>query len=348
MNLLFALFLSLQFAPSSPDLPNRQPDLAALGRQVALVYGAGDAIYVRMSLDAGRSFGDPVLVPSHGKLALGARRGPRVALTSGAILVAAVTGEKGRGADGDLYVWRSSDGGRTWSEGQRINDVPGSAREGLHGMAAAANGLVFVTWLDLRVKGTRLYGAVSLDGGLSWSPNVQVYESPSGSICQCCHPTVAVDDSGQIAVLFRNLVDGARDMYLIRSHDFGETFGPAAKLGSGTWLLNACPMDGGDLKLGRHGTAVAVWRREMELYTLREGGEEEFLGNGRNAVVALAKAGPVFVWSAGKGLKIRKPESREAETLAEPASDATLVSLPDGGVLGAWEHEGSIVVSRLN
>ena len=35
-----------------------------------------------------------------------------------------------------------------------VNDVPDSAREGLHAMAADANGNLFAAWLDLRSKGT--------------------------------------------------------------------------------------------------------------------------------------------------------------------------------------------------
>jgi hypothetical protein len=60
-------------------------------------------------------------------------------------------------------------------------------------MATGGNGLIFTTWLDLRAQGTRLYGSTSTDGGATWSPNALVYESPSGSVCECCHPSAAVD-----------------------------------------------------------------------------------------------------------------------------------------------------------
>lgn len=51
---------------------------------------------------------------------------------------------------------------------------------------------------------------------------------------------------GEIAVMFRNAIEGARDLYLTRSHDGGRMFEPAARLGSGTRKLEACPMDAGD------------------------------------------------------------------------------------------------------
>ncbi len=45
-------------------------------------------------------------------------------MAPGAIVISAVVGEKGRGADGDLIAWRSVDGGKTWSVGKAINGVP--------------------------------------------------------------------------------------------------------------------------------------------------------------------------------------------------------------------------------
>jgi hypothetical protein len=50
----------------------------------------------------------------------------------------------------ELLSFHSTDGGRTWSGAHTINEVAGSAREGLHDLTAAPGGRVFVTWLDLR------------------------------------------------------------------------------------------------------------------------------------------------------------------------------------------------------
>src|SRR5260370_1332262 len=133
-----------------------------------------------------------------------------------------------------------------------INDAPAAAREGLHSMVAGG-GLLFATWLDDRAQGKRLYGATSKDAGLTWSKNVEVYESPSGTICQCCHPTALIDGNGVIHVMWRNALDGNRDMYVAHSKDGGVSFGRARKLGEGSWELNACPMDGGGLAIDAQG-----------------------------------------------------------------------------------------------
>ncbi len=211
------LGFSVLLAAATVVFPGAQPQLAAVGNRLYLVFGHGTVINVAQSSNGGETFGRPsqLLVP--GKMSLGMRRGPRIAATNGAVLVAAVAGEKGGGADGDVLLFRSTDHGRTWTTPVAINDVPGSAREGLHAMAASPSGLVVVVWLDLREKGTRIYAALSRDHGATWMPDTLVYASPSGTICECCHPSVAIGADGRVAIMFRNNLAGQRDMYLAES-----------------------------------------------------------------------------------------------------------------------------------
>ena len=65
-----------------------------------------------------------------------------------------------------------------------------------------AKGALFAAWLDKRGKGTQLYGARSTDGGATWSKNIPIYKSPEGTICECCHPSIAIDAAGQILAKF--------------------------------------------------------------------------------------------------------------------------------------------------
>lgn len=346
--LVFALLLTAQIAPQSADLPNRQPQLATDGTRLVLTYGVGDSVFFADSRDAGKSWSKPAIVSSQGKLSLGMRRGPRIAMAPGAIVISAVVGEKGRGADGDLIAWRSVDGGKTWSVGKAINGVPAAAREGLHTMASGGKGMLFASWLDLRGKGTRLYGSTSNDGGATWSPNTLVYESPSGSVCECCHPTAAVDGQGRILVMFRNWLDGNRDMYLVRSDDRGKTFGPAARLGSGTWKLNACPMDGGGLQVGADGKPLAIWRREGEVFLSAGPNLEQRIGVGRHPILATTPRGPALAWTEGKQLKVVAPGQKDALTVESDAAYPSMVTLSSGAVVLAWEQAGAIAVKRLD
>lgn len=346
-SLLFAAaLLGAEWTQPSGGQPNRQPQLAAAGKQIAMTYGAGDAIYFTGSNDAGKTWGKPVLVSEQGKVSLGMRRGPRIAITKEAIVIAAVAGAKGRGADGDVMAWRSLDQGVTWSAGKRINDVTSSAREGLHSMAAGGKNMLFATWLDLRDQGTKLYGSASFDGGLTWSANHLVYRSPSGSICECCHPTAVVDSEGGIGVMFRNSLEGNRDMYLVRSSDGGVRFGAAVKLGAGSWKLNACPMDGGSLVLGPNNSSVSVWRREGNLY-LSKGSDESLLGAGKQPVVTQTAKGIFVAWTEGKLIRWKMAGEEQVKTLAEEGTFLSMVPLPDGGVLLAGERDGTVFVKQL-
>ena len=337
--------LLLVSAPVTAEFPGVQPHLAAAGQRVGLVFGQGQTIGYAGSRDSGRTFSAPGTLKSQGHLALGMHRGPRVALANGAVVVTAILGD-GR-EDGDLFAWRSTDEGRTWSKPVRLNRVPAAAREGLHGIAAAGD-LVAVAWLDRSTSGTRVFGAVSADGGATWSEDRLVYQSPSGTVCECCHPSVAVSAKGMVAVMFRNAIDGARDLHVTVSADGGRTFGPAVKLGDGTWKLSACPMDGGAVAIDSRGDVVTVWRREKDLFLARPGQAEERLGTGRDPVIAMAADGTSRVaWRGEAGLLVADPRRGEAKDLAEGGQAPVLLALADGSLLAAWEREKRVFVAAL-
>jgi BNR repeat protein len=234
-------------------------------------------------------------------------------------------------------------GGKSWSHPVRINDVAGSAREGLHAMASDGKGLVFAAWLDLREKGTRIYGAASTDGGVTWSDQL-VYASPSGTVCQCCHPSVAVDARGAIYVMFRNAVEGSRDLYLTRSDDGGKTFGAATKLGRGTWTLDACPMDGGGLAVDRSTEVTTVWRRGSTVFATSGAGPERALGNGKNPTVAATRNGAYFAWTDDGAVLLKKPGVEAAESIDAAGAYPSMVALGDEAVVVAWESKGAIML----
>jgi hypothetical protein len=319
-----------------------QPQLAAVGERVYLVFGRGAGISVARSLDAGETFSAPASLPVSGKLALGMRRGPRVAATQNAVLVTAVVGARGGGADGDVVAYRSTDGGSTWAAPVVVNDVPGAAREGLHAMAASPGGLVVIAWLDLRERGMRLYTAVSRDHGATWLPDALVYASPSGSICECCHPSVGIDEDGRIAIMFRNNLDGNRDMFVVRSGD-ARTFGSATKVGTRSWTLNACPMDGGGVALGDEGM-VAAWRREDGIFLSTAAIAEQRVGTGRDPVVAQSGARRDLAWSSAAGIALMR---NSAEPMLLGAGRfPTILAFPNKTVV-AWEDKGSITLRAV-
>jgi hypothetical protein len=341
-----ALLLAFAASPLAPvEFAGEQPQLAAAGERVALVFGEGHTIYFAGSGDGGRTFSSPVAVPSHGSLALGRHRGPRIAIAGEALVVTAiVAGEPGAG---DLFAWRSTDDGHSWSAPVRLNHVAASAREGLHGLSGGGR-VVTAAWLDLRVPGTHLRAAVSNDAGATWSEDRLVYESPSGTICQCCHPSAAVSPKGDVSVMFRNSLEGSRDLYLTTSHDGGHTFEPAAKLGNGTWELDGCPMDGGALGVDGRGAIATVWRCEKEVFFARPGQPEERIGTGRDPAIALVRND---AWSVAfrddDGVSLIDGKSSEKQSLAVGGQAPVLVALDDGSWLVAWERDKRVFVAAV-
>lgn len=324
--------------PERIVFPAKQPQLATDGGSLVMTYGRGHQLFVRRGSLAQADLGPEILVGERGKLSLGMRRGPRVAMLGQTVLVSAISGELGGGKDGDLWCYRSEDGGARWSEPVRINDVTGSAREGLHAMAAGG-GIVYAAWLDLRAKGTRLYGARSKDQGKTWESNELLYQSPEETICQCCHPSLRVDAQGQVWFLFRNALVGNRDMYLGFLGRWGT--GKPAKLGEGSWLLNACPMDGGDLALAPDGKPVTVWRRDQEVFSARPGDKEVKLGAGKQPVVAYAGSTMVAAWTEGRTLHYRAGD-QQPQVLSTDASFVSLVPATNGKCFVAWESSSQL------
>lgn len=340
---------------SGEDAP-KQPQLAIdLQGDIHLVFGVGEAVVHSISSDAGATFSEAKPAFQVPNMSLGMRRGPRVVATKNVIVVTAVGGKIGKGRDGDILSWRSTDSGANWLGPVRVNDTEASAREGLHAMASAPDGSIWCAWLDLRDKKSEIYAARSIDGGISWGMNIKVYESPDGSVCECCHPSIVVTDK-QLCVMFRNSLNGKRDMYVTSSSDHGQTFSPARKLGRGTWDLDACPMDGGMLAAQDGERVVTVWRRDNQIYSTTGIDETEvLLGSGQQPWIAANKSGSFIVWTSGRegDLMFVSPSSRTSQTLAKNSRDPMVVtSKQSGAAFCCWESKQagtiSICVQRLD
>jgi hypothetical protein len=352
LSLLLSAMLAASLGPMGPEAPALEPQIAANGSIVALTFGAGNAIYFSASHDAGRTFSNPVKVAEAAVVPLTRHRGPRIALSGRTIVISAVAGRNlsheqhahGLPSDGDLTVWRSSDGGVKWSLGIVVNDVPGAPTEGLHSLAADARGNLFAAWLDKRGgNGTKLYSATSTDGGATWSKNVLVYQSPEGTICECCHPSAAMDPDGHPMVMWRNWLGGARDMYLARSRAAG-FFSKPEKLGTGSWQLNACPMDGGGLAVS-DSKIVSAWRCGENVYLAEPGKQEMQIGAGKDIALAMDGDRVYVMWTNRTTIEVWT--NGQTKVLSDAGSFPSLAALPGGGVVAAWEAKGSVVTRRL-
>ncbi len=328
---------------SAPLQPQCAVDPAG---KVHVIFGRGNEIWYCRLLDDGLGYTQPKQVISVPNLSLGMRRGPRIVALKNRLIITAIGGPQGKGRDGDVLAWTSQDQGRNWTGPTRINDVEASAREGLHAMAGGQPNpsepleAVWTVWLDLRNRRTEICAARSADGGLTWGPNRVLYTNPEKNVCECCHPSVAVDGQ-RVHIMFRNSLGGNRDMYVLSSVDGGTTFSMAVPAGRGHWKLNACPMDGGMLAAFGGKAPTAIWRREGNVYQSTGGEPEQLLGPGDQPWITLGASGPCLAWTSGKtrNLMLQRPGASAPELIAREAGFPVMAS---GGTVSktvlVWEQ----------
>ena len=316
-------------------LSPRQPQAAvSTDGTIHVVYGSGDAVFYSRSTDSGATFSRPEHAFDSSNLPLGMRRGPRVAASKDSVVVTAIGGAMGKGKDGDVLAWRRTPDGK-WSGPVRVNDVDDSAREGLHAMASSPSGVLWCAWLDLRTKGMKVYASHSTDGGQTWSPNVPVYKSPDGSVCECCHPSIVVGPDERPHVLFRNQLEGNRDMYVISGNANGDFTG-ATLHGDSHWPLNRCPMDGGMLAIDGAGRVATAWRREEEVFVTIAGREQK-LGSGKQPWMTFLGDRPLVLWVEKNDGPLLEWRGADSKVVADVARDPVVVTSGKGKAFACWE-----------
>jgi len=311
--------------PVVVDVPSAEPLVApprvaagADGRLLVALPLAGGVDVAAASAGAA-SFGDPVHAVRRADLICGGRRGPRIAVAGKVVVLAAITRREKKGEGGDLLAWRSPDSGATWGDAVRVSDVPGAAEEGLFDLAALADGRFAAVWLDDRTgKGKRLRADFS-EGGATWGEDVLAYESPDGSVCECCSPAIAPAGGGAV-VAFRNSVDGDRDVWTTRVAAGKTKFGAAAKSGTGSWKFSACPMAGP--AVGVSGAdVVSAWRRERDVFLAVGGARERDLGEGTEPQLVVLDDGVHAFWIASDSSLVHlAPGARSPAEIAKAAS----------------------------
>lgn len=280
---------------SAGQMPNLARDNAGA---IHLVYGNGDSILYKYSTDNGNTFPTNAIVAVMPGLAASHMRGPQVAATANGLAVIACTN------DGDIFSFTKDASGK-WTPAVKINDADTVAKENLIALAADGDN-AFAVWQDLRSGYNQLYGSRSADGGRTWSKNLLVYASPDKEVCSCCKPSVAMKGSN-VYVMFRNWLNGNRDLYLISSADGGASFGQAQKLGNGSWALNGCPMDGGGVVINKSGVPETVWRRKNAIYACEPGKEERMLGEGRSCTMESVNGKSVYAWEEDGNIVVVGP-----------------------------------------
>ncbi len=344
---LSLVLLSLGVPGTDPVIlttTGKQPKLGMNAQGVMqLVYGNENAIYFTQASGVSTAFGKPQAVGSlPAGLMLGMGRGPQLASANNTTLIAAVD------KLGNLFSWRAARNGKGWEGPVRINDVDTIAKEGFVALVPGKGNQFFAFWNDLRTGNNQIYGALSPDGGKTWEKSKLVYSSPDTTICECCKVSAASDRQGKLYVMWRNQLDGYRDMYLLPLNEKLEPTAAAAKLGSGSWKLDGCPMDGGNLSVDAQGKVTTAWMREGKVFVSGPGEPEQLIGPGRNPVATTHKNGRMVVWNTREEVLLLTHAAEKPVSLGK-GSYPQVSSNGDGTrVMACWEGDkGGILCKTL-
>ncbi len=160
----------------------------------------------------------------------------------------------------DLRLSRSLDSGQSFDSHIRVNeDRPIS--HSFEGLAVAADGVVFVSWIDSREgweKASTYLARIGEQGA-----QIEHTVTLDGNTCVCCRSHVATGPQNSVAALWRKVFPGdIRDMELGLSKDGGRSFRAPIRVHQDHWQLNACPHRGGSLAIDKQEQLYTTWYTE--------------------------------------------------------------------------------------
>ncbi len=198
---------------------------------------------------------------------------PSVAVTDRAVYVLwtariEVEGKKGT----DLYLSASEDQGKTFATTVKVNDDKLPGAHGMHSLAVARDGRIYVAWLDERniqvpkpskhagghhmESNRELFVATSVDGGKTFSPNRKI----AADACPCCKTALAVSADGTIYASWRQVLPGNfRHIAVAKSSDGAANFSAPVIVSDDKWMLQGCPVSGPSLSTDPSGALKVVW-----------------------------------------------------------------------------------------
>jgi hypothetical protein len=190
------------------------------------------ALRLALSRDGGRSWGAPLTVGDSADdgTPFASRNFHALHVgADGALYVSWLASDGGRSA---TFVTRSVDGGRRWSTPVHVGgEACPCCRTAL---ATARDGTLFVAWREVFAGNVReVVVARSADHGATWSAPVPV-QTDGWVYDGCPHagPSLAVDSSGALHVVFWTGKEGAAGVFHARSTDGGRTFTRPVALGA--------------------------------------------------------------------------------------------------------------------
>jgi hypothetical protein len=247
----------------------------------------------------------------------------------------------------NVYLSASRDQGQSFFAPVKVNDDQKPAAHGLHSLAVAGNGAIYVAWLDERnvlpmpakdmnmnsrstghhmESNRELFFSSSTDGGRSFSPNSRI----GTDACPCCKTALAVANDGRLYVSWRRVLPGDyRHIAVSSSPDAGQTFSEPVIVSDDQWILKGCPVSGAALSTGKDGALSVLWyaggeKDQHGIYWTESRDEGRTFSPRQLIAAGNAQGTPVFVHGANGDIGIWEAEEKGAsELIAAPFGNSS-------------------------
>ncbi|HHZ66052.1 MAG TPA: T9SS type A sorting domain-containing protein [Flavobacteriales bacterium] len=149
-------------------------------------------------------------------------------------------------ADNGVYSVRSTDGGLTFDDTVRIENIGDSlARFPTVTIANGGNPVFAYMKFDSNWMDAQYTVAQSIDGGDTFEQDVEAGLLVTGEACDCCPAAIKTDGQRQV-LMFRNNDNNLRENWLVYSDDGGTSFIASAVADTTNWEVFSCPSFGPD------------------------------------------------------------------------------------------------------
>ncbi|HYG49646.1 MAG TPA: hypothetical protein VD905_02035 [Flavobacteriales bacterium] len=167
--------------------------------------------------------------------------GPETATSGDTVFTAFSTQPAGTGK---IYMVKSVDGGMTFTDTVRVDNV-GTNYGWIPAVAVLPWGNPIISFMrhDAAYDSIDYVTTKSLDGGLTFLPEVNASASSPGVVCDCC-PSAIVSSGNTVVQVFRNAESNIRTMYGAFSFDGGNTFPAVNEIDLTGWTSGICPSSG--------------------------------------------------------------------------------------------------------
>ncbi len=214
-----------------------------------------------------------------------------------------------RHGNGEVYIKRSRNGGRTWEAERRLTQTTAPS---LYPTIAASGADVHVAWEEYADGNGEIYYRRSSDNGAVWTGMVRLTRNAANSF------SPSIDSSGgRVAIVWEDTRGGASGIYYKQSLDRGATWSADKRFTS-----NEARPSFAQVALGRGNTATATWS------------DQRFGGNNYEIFVAHTADGGT-TWSADTRVSFNPQRSLDSSiVLIDDTAHVVWSDARDGFVPG--------------